>query len=414
MSKITKESLLNYFSAIDDEYILEAEYNEEEQARLQVAARAASAIAKEAREATEEKRAVETADEKHIVDDEELPTKPEALPNRTTARVIYIAFGTALAAAAILIFLFLWNPDRSDVASTTSTAEETTAESTPAATEETVGCRPAPEVPTAAMISAQEITEVETITEEPTTEAAIDMSGLADVTIDEEHFPDALFREFISAHFDSNSDGKLEPLELVAVKEIRLLDEDDSSIQVVDVSGTEYFPLLEVLECPSFELAHLDISKNTALVELDCNGEKLTELDISQNTALKKLCISGIRITALETLDISGTEVSEIDLSRNTALKRLDVSYTHILELDLTNNPNLEEFIAIGTKMPEIDLSGNPKLKTIVFSLSNLKQLDISNNPDLEEVIVTPTMTVTGAEGRESIINRYDPTAPLT
>ena len=392
MSKITKESLLNYFSAIDDEYILEAEYNEEEQARLQVAARAASAIAKEAREATEEKRAVETADEKHIVDDEELPTKPEALPNRTTARVIYIAFGTALAVAAILIFLFLWNPDRSDVASTTSTAEETTAESTPAATEET------------------------------TTETAIDMSGLADVTIDEEHFPDALFREFISAHFDSNSDGKLEPLELVAVKEIRLLDEDDSSIQVVDVSGTEYFPLLEVLECPSFELAHLDISKNTALVELDCNGEKLTELDISQNTALKKLCISGIRITALdmsnhsllETLDISGTEVSEIDLSRNTALKRLDVSYTHILELDLTNNPNLEEFIAIGTKMPEIDLSGNPKLKTIVFSLSNLKQLDISNNPNLEEVIVTPTMIVTGAEGRESIINRYDPTAPLT
>lgn len=387
MSKLTKERLLNLFSGIDDEYIVEAEYTDEERARLTAAAKATTATAKESGKISKRHRSPQTPDEADEITDGELLTNPEVLPKNTTAKIIRITIGFALAAAAILALVLFWNPDRSDVASTTSSAEQ------------------------------EETPPVDTTMEED----FIDVKELTEVPIDSEHFPDALFMMFISAHYDSNKDGILDPAEILAVKEIRLYKTDGSSMEVEDLSGVEYFPALKVLECPAYELTSLDVSKNTFLRELNCSDSQLTELDVSKNTALKKLECEYINISkldlshnpALEELDLLGAQLNSIDLSKNQTLKYLNISYTPMPELDISQNAALEELFAMGTHCTQIDISGNPALKSIIASASKLEHLDISNNPALESVIVTPTTTVTGAEGRESIINKLDVSQPL-
>jgi len=387
MSKFTKERLLNLFSGIDDEYIVEAEYTEEERARLTVAARAASAIAKEFVETSEQHRPTELLEKEDEKNDEELQAQPEAIRKKTASKVLRITFGFALAAAVILALLLLWNPDRSDVASTTSSAEQ------------------------------EETTPVDSTEEED----FIDVKELREVPIDSEHFPDALFREFIRTRYDSNKDGILDPAEILAVKEIRLYKTDGSPMEVEDLSGVEYFPALKVLECPAYELTRLDVSKNTFLRELNCSNTQLTELDVSKNTELKKLECDYTNIfeldlshnPSLEELNLHGTQLNSIDLSKNPGLKYLDISYTPMIELDISQNAALEKLVAIGTQCTQIDISGNPALKGITASVSKLEHLDISNNPALESVIVTPTTIVTGAEGRENIIEKLDVSQPL-
>ncbi|MBR5657830.1 MAG: hypothetical protein IKX10_00350 [Lachnospiraceae bacterium] len=379
MSKLTKERLLTLFSGIDDEYIVEAEYTEEERARLTVAARAATAIAKEAEETSQQQTSTRNTDEEDKIIDEELQTKPEALPKNTAAKIIRITFGAMLAAAALLALVLLWNPDWSDVASTTSSAEQEA-----------------------------------TTPEDTTTEDFIDEKDLAEVPIDSEHFPDALFKEFISARYDSNKDGILDPAEILAVKEIRLYKADGSAMEIEDLSGVEYFPALKVLECPIYELTRLDVSKNTFLRELNCSSSQLTELDVSKNTALRKLNCGSTYISeldlsyapALEELDVSYDPMNAIDLSHNPALRHLTVSYTPMLELDITQNAALEELFVMGIQSTQIDISRNTALKNIVATASKLERLDISNNQALESVVVNTTTTVTGANGRESIIER--------
>lgn len=386
MSKLTKERLLDLFSEIDDEYIVEADYTEEEQARLNVAARAAAAIAKEAEEAQEEKRPIKPLHEQTEVNDEGLKAGPEALPNNNAGRILRITFGVVLAAAAILAVVLLWNPDRSDVATTTRPTE-------------------------------QEVTTPE----ETTMAAGIDVNDLAEVPIDAEHFPDAIFRKFVRDRFDSNADGILDPNEILTVKELRLYKEPDVVLEVSDVRGIEYFPLLEVLECPSYDITRLDVSKNTALKELDCSDARLTELDVTHNPALKRLKCSNTKLTGLdvsqnvvlEALDVYRCGLTSLDISRNPALKELDVSYSALLDLDISHNIVLETLVAMGTKMTQIDTGNNPVLRSINASASGLELLDISNNPALESVIVTPTTVVNGAAGRESIIDRITIPTPL-
>ena len=377
MSKLTKEHLLNLFSEIDDEYIVEADYTKEERERLTAAAKAASAIAKKSLKTPKQQRPIQNPDEMDVIIDGELQTKPEAIPKNTTSKIIRITLGLSLAAAAILAMVLLWNPDSSNVTSTTSSAEQE-------------GTTP----------------------EETTPEDHIDINDLTEVPIDSEHFPDVFFRDFISDQYDSNKDGILDPAEILAVKEIRLYKEDGSPMQVADLSGVGYFPALKVLECPSSELTRLDVSKNTLLMELNCGNTQLTELDVSKNTALTRLACESTLITeidlsqntALEELDFYSTQLATIDVTKNLALKTLDISYTKISELDITQNAALETLNLMGTGIARVNTDWSRELITINASESKMEELHLHYNRKLENVYVTPTTIVTGVEDREEIV----------
>ncbi|MBR6365238.1 MAG: hypothetical protein IKS10_03935 [Lachnospiraceae bacterium] len=122
---ITKDSLMDYISEIRDAFILEAEYTEEELKRLNAPeidkTVGSSAVNENAN--TKDERIREYFPTQADDEDDEPEMQPTAAPKRKVANIIWITMGVALAAAAILLFVFLWNPDRSDVVTTTESTE---------------------------------------------------------------------------------------------------------------------------------------------------------------------------------------------------------------------------------------------------------------------------------------------------
>ena len=121
-----------------------------------------------------------------------------------------------------------------------------------------------------------------------------------------------------------------------------------------------------ILDCRSFLLTSLDVSKNTALELLDCSNNlfytgQLQSLDVSNNTALELLDCSN---NQLQSLDVS--------ISKNKALAMLNCSYNQLTDVALNS--------LFGT------LHGNNDLKYSDFFIlhygsSFKKSIFISNNP---------------------------------
>ena len=126
-----------------------------------------------------------------------------------------------------------------------------------------------------------------------------------DVAIDAEHFPDEVFREYVSSDIDTNHNGRLSDEEIASVTAINVTGKNITSLQ-----GIEYFTALTDLKCRENQLTVLDVSNNTALTELDCSYNQLTSLDVSKNTVLQDIVYVGNQLMAL-------------DVSNNTALYTL-------------------------------------------------------------------------------------------
>ncbi len=101
--------------------------------------------------------------------------------------------------------------------------------------------------------------------------------------IDENNFPDALFRTWVSQQ-NYGQDAVLTPDEILNVKTIEV-----SGQGIHDLTGIEYFTALTALNCSDNKLVSLDLSENRALTALYCQKNWLTELDVSSCTHLKTL-----------------------------------------------------------------------------------------------------------------------------
>ena len=142
-----------------------------------------------------------------------------------------------------------------------------------------------------------------------------------DVVINEANFPDPAFRERLSngyyatsgyIRFDTNRDGILSSDEINNITSI-----DIGFTNIASAKGIEHFSNLRYLYCSNTNITELDVSKNTALINLDCYNTGITELDVSNNTALKNL-------------NCYNTGITELDVSNNTALTNLNCYNTGI------------------------------------------------------------------------------------
>ena len=118
-----------------------------------------------------------------------------------------------------------------------------------------------------------------------------------EIPIDEEHFWDYVFMEYVRM-FDVDGDDFLNEAEIAAVTVIDMRgvmnyessavsQDNDSSITMM--RGIEYFTALESLDCSENNLTELDLSNNTALKYLNCRNNRLTKLNLFNNTALLNL-----------------------------------------------------------------------------------------------------------------------------
>ena len=110
-----------------------------------------------------------------------------------------------------------------------------------------------------------------------------------EIPIDEEHFPDENFRNFIATgqdyetkvSIDTDGNGSLSENELAAAKNFNV-----NFLDIADLTGIEYFTGLRELWASANQLTSLDVSNNTELKWLGCSQNQLTSLDLSNNTDL--------------------------------------------------------------------------------------------------------------------------------
>ena len=171
-------------------------------------------------------------------------------------------------------------------------------------------------------------------------------AGECDVKIDEEHFPDPVFRKEVE-QYDLDHDGILSPEEADNAIKIRVNGEG-----VLSLEGIEYLSGLEDLFCNDNDLTKLDISRNTALKTLNCSNTDLTELDVSQNSGLVFLYCDSNHLAAL-------------DVSGNPKLQMLSCSDNPIKGLDISNLSQLVFLVVTDCELTKLDLSNNPDLNWI-------------------------------------------------
>ena len=152
--------------------------------------------------------------------------------------------------------------------------------------------------------------------------------GAADqgVAVDEQNFPDGVFRSYVSDNFDEDGDGYLCDAEIENANTISIY--GSVRKRVADLTGIELLPYL---------------------TRLDCSNNDLTELDVSNNTAL-------------ETVVCARNNISELDFSSNTSIKVLSVGHNPLTELTLGYNSELYALNCLDTSLSEVDISGLPNI----------------------------------------------------
>lgn len=175
-----------------------------------------------------------------------------------------------------------------------------------------------------------------------------------------------------------------------------------SNREISDITGIEDFISLTTLNIEDNSITALDLSTNTALVDLDVSGNLISSLDISI-------------LLNLAVLDVSNNSFTQLNLNTNTALIDLDISNNLFTIINVDFLVNLEDFNCAFNQLTSLDVTQNPNLN-ILFCQSNLlvaDQLNIqngnnenlqifnaTNNPDLGCILVdNPLAVIENTEG---------------
>ena len=263
-------------------------------------------------------------------------------------------------------------------------------------------------------------------------------SAASAIPINEETFPDPVFREYVLKIVGSSvlteekaqqievldvSDdnikevlGKRDPItSLMGIRYLRYVKdlncsgqelkktlnlEQNSRVEKLNCSGNQLTGLwfhkgssLKYLTCSVNEFTALDLSKNPELIELSCGNNKLTSLDLSANTKLQKIVAGSNKLTALDTrnlpeltyLNLWGNhDLRSIDVSKNTKLEFLSASHGKLTSLNVKNNRMLVELYVYNNQLTALDVRSNYMLKRLGCYENQITALDLSSNVALE------------------------------
>ncbi len=231
-------------------------------------------------------------------------------------------------------------------------------------------------------------------------------AAAAALPIDEVHFPDREFRDYVLSQIDNDGDCLLSDEEIAQTKSI------DTS--VAGITGVEYFTALETLTCEglsqstldlsgfenlkkvniSGNLNSLDLSGCGSLEELFCRNNQLTNLNLSGCINLKKLDCKNNQLTSLdvtqcsklENLSCSSNQLTSLDLSSCNALKSLYCENNKLTALDVSDCSMLMYLDCYDNKLAALDVSGCSVLKSLYCGNNKLTALDVSSCSSLEEL----------------------------
>ncbi len=202
--------------------------------------------------------------------------------------------------------------------------------------------------------------------------------NLKDVEINEENFPDAVFREWLLSQ-SYGADGVLTTGEINTVTRISVYGKS-----ILSLKGIEFFSALTSLLCVENQLTTLDVSKNTKLTRLDCWSNQLTELNVSGCTELTRLNCRGNKLTVL---DVSGC----------TALTWMNCNQNQLTELNVSGCAALETMWCNENKLKD---EGMDALVESLPTVNNSMLIAICTGAEDEQNVMTTTQVeATKAKG---------------
>ena len=267
-------------------------------------------------------------------------------------------------------------------------------------------------------------------------------SAASSTLINEETFPDPVFREYVlkivgSSVLTEEKARQIEVLDvskdnikkvlgdrapitsLLGIRYLRYVKdlncsgqelkktlnlEQNSRVEKLNCSGNQLTGLwfhkgssLKYLTCSVNEFTALDLSKCSELIELSCGSNKLTSLDLSANTKLQKISAGSNKLTALDTrnlpeltyLNLWGNhDLKSIDVSKNTKLEILSACHGKLTSLNVKNNRKLVELYVYNNQLTALDVSSNYLLKKLSCYENQITALDLSYNGALESLSV--------------------------
>ena len=176
--------------------------------------------------------------------------------------------------------------------------------------------------------------------------------------------------------------------------------EQNSRVEKLNCSGNQLTDLwfhtgssLRYLDCSVNQFTALNLSKNPELTELSCSSNKLTSLDLSANTKLQQINASSNKLTALDVRQLpelthlylwANHDLKSIDVSKNTKLEFLSVSHCKLTSLNVRSNRKLVELFVYNNQLTALDVRSNYMLKTLYCYENQLTALDLSSNVSLE------------------------------
>ena len=215
------------------------------------------------------------------------------------------------------------------------------------------------------------------------------------IVINEENFPDPVFREYVSTVNQNGLDGILTPYEISMMTGITLNENTTHGKKVRSLKGVEFFTFTQYLRCDEHELESIDISALANLNELSCRGNQLKSLDVSKNKELTKLICANNQLkqldvshnNKLEWLDVSYNQLEPMDLSNCPKLHLLNVSHTGFTSVDY-EFPELSDLNCSGNPISTINLSAFPQLSSVWITSTQIKKLEVSNLNSLYNLYV--------------------------
>ncbi len=198
------------------------------------------------------------------------------------------------------------------------------------------------------------------------------------IPIDAVHFPDEIFRNYISVQFDLNHDDILSKKEIAKVYII-----DIDGFWVSKLDGIAYFTNLQSLGCYNNSITSLEELKRCRnLQSLSCGlNQHLSSIDLSGCVNLQTLSI--YHNHSLASVNLSGcVNLQTLSCIYNNSLESLDLSGCANVSLQIENNPNLTTLNLNGcTQLANLPCRNNNNLESISLeNCSSLRQVLCDNN----------------------------------
>ncbi len=201
--------------------------------------------------------------------------------------------------------------------------------------------------------------------------------------------PDAIFEQYlIDQNIDSEwgtPNGKVLTADIVNVSTLEL-----ANLGISSLAGIEGFTSLERLVATNNNISAIDISNNLLLEHVGLQENQLSNLNVAQNTELiyldvaRNIGMTTINISQNAKLAVFFGFLSSfqtLDVTQNTALIDLGMSDNQLSEIDLSQNNLLETIFLDNNNLTALDVSNLPvnQVRKLYTCNNNITCISVSD-----------------------------------